>query len=1123
VESLVYNCATEGALSLEGRPPDNVFGAKLKGKDCKGVMKRSSRVVLFLIVVLALASLALAQSISGDLVGTIYDPTGAGIPGATITATNNATGITATTTSTSTGQYRLGNLAVGSYKLAVVAKGFAKAEVNNVPVELNKAGTANVTLQVGETSTVVEVSATAVTIDTTTAQVQTAFEARQLADLPVASVGSGVLNLALLQAGVGSSGAVGVGTGPSVGGQRPRNNNFTVEGIDNNSKSVTGPLAIIPNDAVEQFTVLANQFSPEYGHSAGGQFNQILKSGGNEFHGVGYEYLQNRNLNATESQATEGLPRYDNNRLGGYVGGPIRKNKLFFLFGFEYNPIGAAGSAGQIFAPTAAGYAALATISGVSANNLAVMKQYLPPTSAAVAPSLTPYGYPVVAGKTVELGQMSFVAPNYQNWYTYLGSVDYNISSKDSMRGRIVINKGSFIDTAANLPVFFTMTPNNNYLATFSEFHNFSPTLTNEFRLGYNRNYNVYTVGPQTFPGLDAFPNVTIDELNVNIGPDPNSPQGGVQNTYQVTDNVSWVKGAHTLKFGVDFRKLIAPQSFTQRARGDYDWGTLEGYLLDQVPDFAERTTGNFEYYGDQTQLGLFANDDFKIRPHFTINIGLRYERTTVPYAERLQTVNAISSVPGLITFGQPKVFNKGFEPRIGFAWAPGTRGNTSIRGGFGMSYDQLFDNLGLLSMPPQFQQTVDVGGLSAYNKFLQNGGIKPTASAGALSQEDARAYTGSYIPDQKPPKAIQWNLGVQHVFREDYTIEVRYLGTRGLSLPIQNRLNVQSVVTPQNALPVYLTAPSQTTLNGLTSTLAKLNAAYNNYGFFLPQYMNAGFWSNIVAFMPWGNSTYHGLATQVTRRFRNGLQFMGAYTWSHNIDDSTAEVFSTVTTPRRAQDFRNMRGERSDSALDHRQRFTFTTIYDLPFFKHDSNWFMKNLVGNWEFAPIFTYQTGTWATTQSMIDANLNGDNAGDRTIVNPAGTVNVGSNVTALKNSSGDTVAYLANNPGARYITAAKGTLPNAARNTQHLMPIDDIDLAIVKRFNLTEHKSFEFGAQFTNFLNHPQYTGGYLSDVRSIGFTGAGVRNSLNPASTTFYRPDLVFSSNPRALQVSAKFHF
>ena len=390
------------------------------------------------------------------------------------------------------------------------------------------------------------------------------------------------------------------------------------------------------------------------------------------------------------------------------------------------------------------------------------------------------------------------------------------------------------------------------------------------------------------------------------------------------------------------------------------------------------------------------------------------------------------------------------------------------------------------------------------------------------MSQADARATTGGFIPDQKQPKSIQWNIGVQRVFRQDYTVEARYLGTRGISLPVQQRIDTQPVVNAQNALPLYYSMPGQAQLNALTSTLDNLEAAYNAGGNIRPQYLNAGFQSFITAYMPQGNSTYHGLATQVNRRFHNGMQFIGAYTWSHNIDDSTAEVFSTVTTPRRAQDAQNLRAERAGSALDHRQRFTFAMVYDVPFFKH-GNWFMKNVAGNWEFAPIVTYQTGTLATVQSVVDANLNGDNAGDRTVINPAGAANVGSGVTPLMNSGGDVVAYLVNNPNARYIQAQTGVLPNGSRNTEHLNPTDNVDFSVVKRVNFTERFKLELAGRFVNFLNHPQYIGDRLSDVLSKGYTGAQVRNFLNPADTSFYRPDLVFSSNPRTTTISAKFIF
>jgi hypothetical protein len=278
---------------------------------------------------------------------------------------------------------------------------------------------------------------------------------------------------------------------------------------------------------------------------------------------------------------------------------------------------------------------------------------------------------------------------------------------------------------------------------------------------------------------------------------------------------------------------------------------------------------------------------------------------------------------------------------------------------------------------------------------------------------------------------------------------------------------------------------------------------------------------------MPTGESIYHGWANQLTRRYSNGLSLVGSYTWSHNIDNSTSTAGTTVLTPRRPEDSQNLRLDRSDSALDHRQRLTVAAIYDLPFFLHSGR-FLKNLLGNWEIAPVYTYQTGTLVTTQSGVDSNLNGDSWTDRVIVNPAGADGVGSGVTALKNSNGDVVAYLANNADARFIEAAKGTFPNAGRNLLHMNPIDDIDLTLAKKIDIGERFRAEFAARAFNILNHPQYTGGYLSDVTPFGyFPGTGpatiARNTLIPSSSTFDLWDQGFSSNPRTMLLSLKLIF
>jgi hypothetical protein len=260
-------------------------------------------------------------------------------------------------------------------------------------VELNKVATIAASLDIGSQSAIVEVSGATPLLNTTNAQIDNTFDTKITTDLPVSAIGLGVLNLALLQSGVSTSGGVGAGTGPSVGGQRPRDNNFTIEGVDNNNKSVTGPLVNVPNDAVQEFSALSNQFSPEFGHSNAGQFNTVVKSGTNDIHGKAFGYFQNRNFNAIDQSVIQALgqgaknPRFDDNRFGGQIGGPVLKNKLFYFGDFEYRVLGQASVvAGGLCAPTAAGYATIQGIPNISANNLCRNTPgTLPP--AAIAPT----------------------------------------------------------------------------------------------------------------------------------------------------------------------------------------------------------------------------------------------------------------------------------------------------------------------------------------------------------------------------------------------------------------------------------------------------------------------------------------------------------------------------------------------------------------------------------------------------------------------------------------------------------------------------------------------------------------------------------------------------------------
>src|ERR1700730_11469955 len=520
------------------------------------------------------------QVISADLVGTVLDKTGAAVPGATVEAVNSETGIKYDTVANENGEYRFNNLPVGTYSVTGSSANFAATTINNFQLELNKTSTLQITLEIRGAATSIEVSGAAPALDTTTAQITSTFDQKLAADLPVSSVTGGVLNLSLLSAGVATGGGIGAGTGPSIGGQRPRNNNFTIEGVDNNSKVVTGPLVSIPNDAVAEFSMLQNQFAPDFGHSSGGQFNTIIKSGTNSYHGDAYIYSENRNFNAIDqSTINNGFTsnqRYDNNRMGGTFGGPIFKNKLFFFGALEYNPVGQAAILGSpVCSPTAAGYAQIGALSGISATNLAILTKYLSPSGAQdTTGTCGPKGdgFETITSSTgaktqITEGVLNFSGPNYTNNWAALGSIDYDISSKDQLRGRYVYNRTVGICTNANLPPFYQPIPFKFHLVTINEYHTFNPSTQNEFRLGYNRYFNTTPSGNFSYPGLDVFPNITLNSLNFNnIGPDPNAPQFTIQNTYQLSDSLSWTHNKHTVKVGIEGRKLISPQSFTQRA-----------------------------------------------------------------------------------------------------------------------------------------------------------------------------------------------------------------------------------------------------------------------------------------------------------------------------------------------------------------------------------------------------------------------------------------------------------------------------------------------------------------------------------------------------------------------------
>ncbi len=1122
---------------------------------------------LFPFSVLILLSLALltpvwAQQTTGNVRGLVTDPSGAVVPKAKVTILDKRTNTSQSTESGGSGEYEFKNLPVGYYQITVEASGFKTLTLSEVRVQLNQTTDVAANLTIGVTGEVVEISAGgAELVDTTTTNLAKGFNERQVSDLAQTATGAGVYNLALIAPNVSSSGGVGVGTGGSVGGQRPRNNNFVVDGIDNNDKSVTGPQVYISPESISEFSLLANQYSAEFARSTGGQFITVTKSGTNEFHGTAYGFFRNRHLNALDNQDklkgirrcyTVGdatcLPRSDYGRFGFNVGGPLYlprfgeggspviggKDRLFFFAGYERLQTGNAASAAGIQAPTAAGFARLGTIPGLSATNLAIFRQYIP-----TAPTQNGSDAITVNGVGIPVGNVNIPSPNFGYNNYVVTNIDFTQSERTQHRARFNFNQNRTIDTAATLPSFFLLVPFDTRLFSYTLTHAFTSKLTNETRIAYRRSFQTFSAGNFQYPGLDQFPNIQLNDLGINIGPDPNAPQFGIENNYQIVNNLSYFFGNHSTKFGVDARKLISPQSFVQRQRGDYTYNSTSTFLQDISPEFAERTVGSSPYYGNQILLFAYGQDDWRIRPNLTLNLGVNYVYQQVPFTARQQSLNASSSVPGLLEFREPKAQKKNFAPRIGLAYSPsydtgirgylfGNGGKSSIRAGFSMAYDVIFDNLYILSLPPQFNQTRNAG--PGTPNFLASGGISPTPNP-ITDPRVAKANTSAYIPDQKVPYSITYTLSFQRQFAQNWSFEGRYLGTRGIHLLTQNRINARAVVDRNNFLPTYSSAPTQAQIDALTLTRAQLAARSP----IVPAYDAAGFNENfIISFLSNGNSTYHGFSTQLNRRLASGWQATAAYTWSHLIDDTTAEVFSTVLSPRRVQDFQNLRAERANSALDRRHRFVASSVYDLPFFTNSSNWFARSILGGFSFAGTYSWESGPYATVRSAVDSNLNFDNAGDRTILNPNGIRGTASTVTPLLRScpapcslttAQRTVGYLAANPNAQYIQAGVGALATAGRNTLQLPSINNLDFSIFKNFQLYENVKIQLRADLYNALNHAQYVPGSVNGVEATAVTSSAATSllgvGLNP--TLFNRPDLVFSSHPRIIQLGLRLNF
>jgi outer membrane receptor protein involved in Fe transport len=1146
----------------------------------KGNINRVFRVaagIVTFIAMLLMSAPGFAQRTTGTLRGQVLDPQGAAVANAGVTITNQATTVSEKLTTTSAGTYQVPSILPGKYTVAVDAQGFKQFVLKDVPVLADQDNVADAHLDLGSASETVEVTTGNIEVQTTSSSLNNNFDSNQVLNVPVTGgLAFSALNLAMLAPNTIATPGGTQGVGGAIGGTRPRDNNFTVDGVDDNNLGVTGNNSTVIFDAIQEFTLQTNQFSAEYGHSAGGQFNLVTKSGTNSFHGTGEGYFQNRNFNSLDNLTKSGIlngtpgltgkPAYDNNRFGGSLGGPIIKNKLFVFGAYEYTDLHGAGSPTTLHAPTAAGIASLRSMA-VDSAALNVLKNYpVAPTND--LPSIS------VNGTSVPVGNLTIVSPQLQKEHDVQANTDYSFG-RHQLSTRFLFNQIKEIFPINSTQAVF----NQNLLirnrkVSVSDVWSINSNWVNDLRLQYSYFAEFFQnpcASAGGSPGAPCPPDVTILDLgDSTVGPADNQFQK--QNTYQLVDNLSWAHGKHTFKFGVQYMHFIYPQFFLSRSNGDNWYSTTTEFVNDMVasqPGRTLRNAGTGFFDGTQSAIFGFVQDDVKVTPRLTLNLGARYEFWTNPAGDSTQALNAISNVPGVISFGVPKTDKNNIAPRIGFAYDPTGAGKTSIRGGFGISYDVKFQNFASITLPPQLQTEFNPSSAcklpsppawcaqwladpTKVHNYLATGGL-PTTFPPPATASAARNLTTSYIDDTVMPKILTWSLGVQHELRSNSTIEVRYLGTRGLELPVQYRRNRISYFDAGGAaLPTYL-KPSGVPATWNASTVTDTN--FNNFQ--SNQYAQYGFSGNVTSDPPFGSSIYHAGSVEFKQRAGRGLEFDANYTYSHTIDTATNEFHTSALNPRRAEDTNRIGNDRGNSDLDVPHKFALSLSYDTPRSTVE-NRFIRGLINSYLFGTSFIAQSGQPVTLQSGIDANGNGDSAGDRIVLNPFGSGKTGSDVFAVcelpggitgfstdkpggvstgissggacfdpADPTGNTfvpaIGYTPVSPSARYVVAGPGARTTVGRNSFRSPGFYTWNVSVGRNFHFTESKYFQVQAQVFNVLNHPNYA---LSNGNV--FSNSGITTALAnpgyaiPTDPSFLQPKQ-FGGGIRSMILAAHFFF
>ncbi|MCC6586174.1 MAG: TonB-dependent receptor [Bryobacterales bacterium] len=1027
-----------------------------------------------------LASVASAQ-ITGELRGTLTDPSGGAIPNATVTLTSVETKLERSQLSNAAGTVAFGLLQVGNYEVRAEAPGF-RAAIAQAQVRTGEVASVALTLEVGQVSETVTVSGAAAPVDVENAQVQTAITGQAIQEIPV---GRNVNLMALTAPGVAPVSANNpfLGSGSfNVNGGRGRGNNIVVDGITATDVSVTGTSGLLGPlnfSAIKEVKVITNNFNAEYGRNSSSQVLYITKNGTNDLHGELYEYLQNDKFNARPFFDTTGKASVSRvNTFGWELGGPVLlpklfngKNKAFWhttYEGFRQRGLGATRIA-RVPAP-----GQIDAITDPAAR--ALMNQYKIPTSAT--------------------GQVQTQGPARTNADQFAVRGDFNLGSRTTLWARYSIYSSenassglTFLDT--NIPGFGATATNKPREATLAMTRVIAASVVNEFRFGFGQNPPIFAIDTPYPIG----PRLTFADGTINgIGVSPALPQGRDQRTYQFSDNVSFVRGRHTFKAGGEY--------YYVQADSYADANIRPGFTFTNWAEFAAgRPAVYVQNFGDSFRANrvknvfAFVQDDWKVTRRLTVNLGLRMEwaggvteangRLSNLNLDNRQAYGAAGAGPlGLLELSSSaNNANTNWGPRIGFAYSPFGDQRTVVRGGYGIAYDFIFLNpvINQRFLPP----LAVAGSLSGAAAFTGGNSFAQLVAGTAAVQREWASQVGrlsttalnwgsvnpAIARDLRNPQVQQWSLGVQ---REQFGVvwSASYVGTKGTYLMRARPINlIANPVRPAASLEDEAARLSEFTnaFAGLSGTATRFSNRID------PRYNTVNYVESSA------NSIYHSAQLEVKKRFAFGYFFNANYTLAKSIDDNSDVLGVLINDSSFQQDPRNNRNNRGPSQFDLTHRLVISHSYELPFFRTSASRLLRTVAGGWGFAGITSFRSGFPVTLL-----------AGPRRGITDPITV-LGGGTSVRPNVAGPLrfEPRPAGSAGAPFGTAVVngqavstyaaslglsqpflGNIGNLGRNTFRLNGERNFDWTIYKNIPVAERLRFQIRAEFYNLFNNTSF---------------------------------------------------